>query len=143
MLHHLVKKKSDMWHVTFDTWHVTHDTWHMACDMLWRVNILSKFQLPSSYGLWFNISWRLGGKGWRTDWLNHVGVCRTAPATPGLLIIGTRDTCHGAWHLTQDMWQVSYDTWHKGLVNIVLDFRSLAQTVSEQWCFEDWEEKDD
>ena len=33
----------------FDTWHVTRDTWHMTCDMLWGVNILSKFQLPSSY----------------------------------------------------------------------------------------------
>ena len=35
----------DMWHVTHDTWHMTHDTWHVTCDMLWGVNILSKFQL--------------------------------------------------------------------------------------------------
>ena len=67
----------DTRHVTCDTWHVTHDTW--------GVNILSKFQLPSSYGLWFMIFWRFGGKGLLTDWLNHEGVCRTAPATPGLL----------------------------------------------------------
>ena len=36
---------SDTWHVTRDTWHMTHDTWHVTCDMLWGVNILSKFQL--------------------------------------------------------------------------------------------------
>ena len=80
----------DTWHVSCDTWHVTHDTWHMACDMLWGVNILTKFQLPSFYGLWFIISWRFGGKGLRTKWMNEWihdgGDCRTAPATPGLLI---------------------------------------------------------
>ena len=95
-LHHFVqknKKTCDTWHVTCDMWHVmTCDTWHVTHDM-WLVvwgNILSKFQLPSSYGLWFMISWRLGGKGWLTHSLtqsiNDEGVCRTAPATPGLLI---------------------------------------------------------
>ena len=48
--------------VTCDMWHVTGYTGHMTCDMFWGVNILSKFQLPSSYGLWFMVSWRLGGK---------------------------------------------------------------------------------
>ena len=76
----------DAWHLTHDRWHMTCDIWHMTCDMLWGVNILSKFQLPSCYGLWFIISWTLGGKGSRTDWLiNDKGVCRTAPAKPGLL----------------------------------------------------------
>ena len=80
----LCKKKKK---IACDTWHVTHDTWHMTCDTLWGVDILSKFQLPSSYGLWFMISWRLGGKGWPTELMNHGGDCRTAPVTPGLLII--------------------------------------------------------
>ena len=62
-------KSCDMWHMTYDTWHMTHDMWHMTCGMLWGVNILSKFQLPSSYCLWFMIFWRFGGKGWLTDWL--------------------------------------------------------------------------
>ena len=79
----------DMWQVTRDMWHVTHDTWHMTCDMFRGVNILSKFQLPSSYRLWFMIIWRSGGKGWLTEllnyWMNHEAVYRTAPATPGLL----------------------------------------------------------
>ena len=35
-----------MWHLTPDTWHLTLDMWHLE-----GVNILSEFQLPSSYGL--------------------------------------------------------------------------------------------
>ena len=31
--------------------------------------------------------WRLGGKGLVTKSMNHEGVCRTAPATPGMLNI--------------------------------------------------------
>ena len=31
--------------------------------------------------------WRAGGKGWMSDSVNYEAVCRTAPATPGLLII--------------------------------------------------------
>ena len=84
-----------MWHMTCDTWHVTRDIWHMTCDtwhvtfdMLWGVNILSKFQLPSSYRLWFMILWRFGGKvPLMSNLMSNRGVCRTAPATPGLLKI--------------------------------------------------------
>ena len=76
-----------MWHVTGDTWHVTRDTWHVHVirDMFGGVNILSKFQLPSFYRLWFTILWRSGGKGSLTYWINDEAVYRTAPATPGLL----------------------------------------------------------
>ena len=45
--------------MTRDTWHVTCDMWHTW----WRVNILSKFQLPSSYALGVMMFWRFGGKG--------------------------------------------------------------------------------
>ena len=89
------KKRRKKIHVTHDMWHVTRDT-HVTCDMLWGVNILSKFQLPSSYCLWFMILWRSGGKGWRTDWINqwmnNEAVYRTAQATPGLLITYIRHT---------------------------------------------------
>ena len=65
-LHHFVKKERKK--VTCNTWHVTRDmwrdTWHMTCDMFGGANILSKFRLPSSYGLWFMISWISEGKGW-------------------------------------------------------------------------------
>ena len=41
----------DMWHLTPDTSHVTHDIWHVSCDTEGVMNIVSKFQVPSSYGL--------------------------------------------------------------------------------------------
>ena len=53
-------------------WHVTHDTWHMGGG---EVNILSNFQLPSSYSLWFMILWRFGGKGSLTHWNNESRAC--------------------------------------------------------------------
>ena len=61
----------DTWHVTCDTWHMTRDTWHVTCDMYGGVNILSKFQLPSSYCLIFMILWRYWGKGSLTDSMNQ------------------------------------------------------------------------
>ena len=77
-LHHFVQKRKekwhatcDMWHVTRDMWHVTCDTWHMKCDTFGGVNILSKFQLPSSYCLWFMILWRSGGKGSLNQWVTR------------------------------------------------------------------------
>ena len=33
---------------SLSTWHLTSDTWYMTCDTGWWVNILSKFQVPSS-----------------------------------------------------------------------------------------------
>ena len=84
------KEKINKWHVTCDTWHVTRDTWHVTCATwnvthLGGVNILSKFQLPSSSCLRFMILWGSGGKGSLNQSMNHEAVYRTAPATPGLL----------------------------------------------------------
>ena len=87
----------DTWHLTPDSLHVTPDTWHMSFTMWWELNILSKFKLPSSFDLGVMMFWRLGGKGWLTDWLSQLmsngGVCRTAPATPGLLKIIMKKNC--------------------------------------------------
>ena len=89
--------------MTCDTWHVTCDMLPVTRDMLWWVNILSKFQLLSSYCLWSMILWRSGGKGSQTElmneWINDEAVYRTAPATPGLLKRGTLENLfiiHGA-----------------------------------------------
>ena len=69
--------------------------WQVTHDMFGGVNILSKFQLPSSYRLWFMILWRSGGKGWLSQsvsqLMNDEAVYRTAPATPGLLKKGVTD----------------------------------------------------
>ena len=42
---------NDTWHVTCDMRHVTCDMWHMLCGIWREVNIPSKLQVPSSYGL--------------------------------------------------------------------------------------------
>ena len=62
------------------TWHMTPNMWHMV-----EVNILSKFLLSSSHSLGVMMFWRFGGKGSLTHFMSNGGVCRTAPATPGLL----------------------------------------------------------
>ena len=77
-----------MWHVTCDTWHVKHYIWHVTRYTQRVVNIVSKLYFSSR--LWLMIFGRFGGKGslnqWMNQSLNDKGVCRTAPATPGLLI---------------------------------------------------------
>ena len=95
--HHFVqKKKCDMGHMTRDMWHVTCDTWHVTSDMwyVWGDEHSSKFQLPSSYCLWFMILWRSGGKGSLSDWMSKEAVYRPAPATLGLLIINVKIDIH-------------------------------------------------
>ena len=72
------------WHVTGDTWQMTREN-----DTSQDMNIVSTFQVPSSNGLVFMVYWRFGGKGWLTRLIKYKGVCRTDPATPGLLIIPT------------------------------------------------------
>ena len=68
-LHHFVKKKKYMTYLTCDTWHMTResDTCHVTRDTIGGVNILSKFQLPSSSGLLFMILLRSGGKRWPSE----------------------------------------------------------------------------
>ena len=65
------------------------DTGHVTCDTWREVNILSKFQVPGSYGLEMKVSWGFGGKGSLNEWMNELindcGVCRT----PGLLNIAS------------------------------------------------------
>ena len=43
----------DMLHLTPDTWHVIGDIWHVSFDTQGMVNIVSRFQVPSSNGLAF------------------------------------------------------------------------------------------
>ena len=67
------KMTSDIWHLTSDTntWHLTPDIWHLT----WRVNILLKFQVPSSNDLGFRRSWRFGGKDdSMNQWMNSLWI---------------------------------------------------------------------
>ena len=147
-----------MWHVTCDTWHVTHNTWHVG-----EMKLLWTFQVPSFNGLGVMMFRRLGGKG--------SGICRTAPATPGLLKLDgvallltdlplTSFTTLSekkkiklwhltwyTWHLTRDTWHMTYDTWHVthdrwGEVIFSPNFSSLVLTVWEWGCSEDFSTKD-
>ena len=68
-----------MWHVTPDTWHLTRGG---------GVKIFKKFQVSSFYGLGVMIFEDLVEKADSlTDLISDKVVCRTAPATPGLLIM--------------------------------------------------------
>ena len=70
----------DTWHVTQDTWHVTHDGWR-------EVNLISKIQLPRSYSLGLKMFWRYFHNDLINELVNDKGVCRTVPATQGLVKI--------------------------------------------------------
>ena len=65
----------DGWHVTGDTWHMTDDTWHVG----WTFCQNFRFGIESGWKIF-----RLKDE-WRNHLINDRGVCRTAPATPGLL----------------------------------------------------------
>ena len=85
----------DMWHVTLDTWHVTCDMWHMTCDT-WQVGGGEPFSPNFSSLAHVVWEWRCFEdiftkdelpNEWINELINYKGVCRTAPATPGLLKI--------------------------------------------------------
>ena len=52
-------------------WQMTNTMWHATCDTCLKVNILSKYQLPSSYGLREKVFWRYLHKGSVTDWMDY------------------------------------------------------------------------
>ena len=81
-----------MWHVTCDTWHMTSDTWHMTCDMWHVVGGEHSLKISAPSLIWFVIYDILKIRRKRlTEWLSDEADCRTAPATPGLLIIHKKD----------------------------------------------------
>ena len=45
--------KRDMWNVTCDMWHMKSDSWQVG-----KANLISKFQLPSSYSFGEKVFWR-------------------------------------------------------------------------------------
>ena len=77
-----------MWHMTCDKWHGTPDMWKVTCDMWWT---FSKNVSSLALMVW---EWRrFEDSEEKADSVNQSmndkGVCRTAPATPGLLNIPT------------------------------------------------------
>ena len=96
----------DMWQVTGDTWHVTHDMWHVTCDT-WHVTCLGRWTFSqnfSSLALTVCDLWYYEDLEEKDHWLNYLNnyeaVYRTAPATPGLLIMTKfRSQPHFLWHM--------------------------------------------
>ena len=65
--------------------------------------------------LGFIVFWRFGGKWSLTQWNNDGGVCRKAPATPGLLwiyYVGSLDQIDVIIYFSWD-----YTFWRKGAIN--------------------------
>ena len=85
-----------MWQLTNDTWHVTPDMWHLTCDTWIMTNdgwwIFSKNFSSPALPVWYRQC--VEDSELKDDsinpLLNDKGVYRTAPATPGLLIIKIR-----------------------------------------------------
>ena len=77
----------DNWHLTPDTWHITCFTWHTREDDNFE-------QISSPWVLRFEcegVSKIFEQKDHLLiEWINYKGVCRTAPATLGLLIMPCR-----------------------------------------------------
>ena len=89
-----------MWHETFDRWQVTHDMWQVIHDKwhvpgdIWQMTLGVGSTLSQNFSSLSLTVWEV----WcyyedieqkddqLTDLINGGGVCRTAPATPGLLI---------------------------------------------------------
>ena len=76
------KTKPKKIHMTHDMWHVTRDMRHMSCDTWQVLKILSQVQLLSASVWEWSVKAFLRKK--ICDSTNK-GVCRTGPATPGLL----------------------------------------------------------
>ena len=75
-----------MWHITCDTWNMTCDTWHVTCCGGWTFfkNCISLALTVCDLWYYEDLEEKAHGI---NQWINHKAVYRTAPATPGLLII--------------------------------------------------------
>ena len=63
------EKREIKWHIICYTWHMTCVTWHVTGGG--RITLLSKFLLPSSYGLGVKVFWRYFLIGSLTEWLHY------------------------------------------------------------------------
>ena len=67
----------EIWHVTCNMWNMICDMWHMTRDRWGKVNLLSKFQLPSYYGLGVKVFQRYFHKGSLRDWIKQINELMT------------------------------------------------------------------
>ena len=93
----------DTCHVTCDTWLVTRDTWRVTGARSEEVNLLSKFQLPSYYGL------GVTGDMWHLT-------CDTRHVTPDM-----RHLTPNMWHMTCITWHTKWWTWFTNFISLALN----------------------
>ena len=102
----------DTWHVIRDTWHVTCDMSHVTCD-IWHVmgvNILSEFQLPSSYNFGVKVLWRYFHKG------QEGTPCRLASSSCG----GLQTRLLGKKRLIIQFWPIFGHFWWSVVTLVIL-----------------------
>ena len=95
-----------------------------------------------------SVPWQEEGS---TAKLDRVGPVDNKPSTEKLhhFVWEKCDTWHvtcDTWHVTCDMWGMTHDMWnvtHGGGWTFSQYFTSLALTVWEKECFDDWEEKNE
>ena len=79
----------DTWHMTHNMWHMTRDTRHVTLCGMWTVSQHFSSQALTLCDFWCFEDWK--EKRWVTELsnelINQEGVCGTAPATLGLLVI--------------------------------------------------------
>ena len=73
-----------MWHVTDEMWHVTRDIWHVTGGGRWTFSQNVTSLALTAWEWRFVEDLKEKGKG-VSDFMTYKGVCRAAPATPGLL----------------------------------------------------------
>ena len=75
----------DTWHLTPDTWNVTCDMWHVTHGGGWTFSQNFSSLAPTVWDLWCHEDWEEKDRS-VSSLINDKTVCRSAPATPGLLI---------------------------------------------------------
>ena len=84
----------DIWHVTGDSWHMTYDTWHMThgVSRTFPQNFSYLYFTGLGVMMYLKIWWKKMNH-WMNQLMKHEDVCRTAPATLGLLNCQTASRC--------------------------------------------------
>ena len=106
-----------MWHVTRDTWHSSLA--HTVCDLGYYEDLEEKAHSLS-------------------DWLSNEAVCRTAPATPGLLtslhFILRESAGRGSLAVAvgfSNRWHMKHNRWHTDFLKVIF---CAAKISAQKFC---------
>ena len=130
-----------MCQVTDDTWQVTRDRWHVTLSVGWTFSQNFSSQALTVCDLW-NYEDLEEKAHWVTELINDGGVCRTAPATPGLLnTVNPKPEELGGWnfermiiphHVSCVMYNMSHVTCH--MSNVTCHMSRVMCHMSHVMC---------